>query len=87
MFPILGGVYEWCRDAWQQTYPGGHHEDPFYRGGDNDMRVFRGGCFQDDPAYLRAAARLKYRPDHESGRIGFRVVAVPEPEEAGEVEG
>ena len=40
---------------------------------DTDERVLRGGSFDSDPKYVRAAYRHKHRPDERHFALGFRV--------------
>ncbi|CAM5195174.1 hypothetical protein BTHI11S_00221 [Bosea thiooxidans] len=40
-------------------------------------RVLRGGSFNNDPRYLRSAARFKYEPDVRFYTNGFRVARDP----------
>ena len=40
-------------------------------------RVLRGGSFNNDPRYLRSAARFKYEADVRFYTNGFRVVREP----------
>ena len=42
-----------------------------------DLRVLRGGAFDDDARLVRCAYRYWYDPNYRDGLIGFRVVASP----------
>lgn len=70
---MLGNVFEWTLDAYGE-YSMGDYLDPFCAGDAQDKRVARGGCFQTDASYARAAARVPVSPGQCSGRIGMRVV-------------
>lgn len=79
VYDMLGNVYEWCLDSFQEYYPNKSldcEENPFHEGKNDDCKVIRGGSFQDPEHLLRAAARVNCPPDTRSGRIGFRVVLV-----------
>jgi formylglycine-generating enzyme required for sulfatase activity len=76
-----GNVYEWCRDWYHQTMPGGADPDlSSARGARNRdgtfSRVRRGGAWCDDGQPCRSARRLRYEEERRSDHIGFRVAAV-----------
>jgi formylglycine-generating enzyme required for sulfatase activity len=78
-----GNVFEWCRDWYHATLPGGADPDlysakttaPPNRDG-TLSRVRRGGCWADNGWPCRSAFRLRFEPERRSDHIGFRVVAV-----------
>jgi hypothetical protein len=65
VFDLSGNVWEWCQNQ----------NDPSSRKKDAE-RVLRGGSWNDDPEYARAALRGVYGPDIRTSGIGFRVVCV-----------
>ncbi len=73
---MLGNVWEWCQDGYATDYykaappadPPGPAEAP--------SRVFRGGCWRDDPGCCRPAYRLRSTPAIRSYILGFRLAAV-----------
>jgi formylglycine-generating enzyme required for sulfatase activity len=67
---MLGNVKEWCSD-WYGDYPTQSVSDPRgpYSGSD---RVLRGGGWLDDASVVRAARRLRGRPDGSMQDLGFR---------------
>lgn len=78
-----GNVFEWCRDWYHRTLPGG--VDPDLRdalssatksehGGVSKVR--RGGCWADEGWPCRSAFRLRFEPERRHDHIGFRIVAV-----------
>jgi formylglycine-generating enzyme len=78
-----GNTFEWCRDWYQLTLPGGTDPDLYEakntatkseHGGVS--RVRRGGCWADDGWPCRSAFRLRFEPERRYDHIGFRVVAV-----------
>lgn len=74
-----GNVWEWCRDWFHQTLPGGTDPDNSHvRGAANRdgsySRVRRGGAWIESAAFCRSAARLPYEPHRNSDHIGFRVI-------------
>ena len=42
-----------------------------------DIRVLRGGAFNDNESYVRAANRFRDLPDLRYNYVGFRVVVSP----------
>jgi len=76
-----GNAFEWCRDWYHATLPGG--DDPDLSSVKGTMnrdgtfsRVRRGGAWNDDGKFCRSAFRLRYEPERRSDHIGFRIVAV-----------
>ena len=76
-----GNIFEWCRDWYHSSLPGGVDPDLYDRKGlpnrdGSYSRVRRGGAWNDDASFCRAALRLRYEPERASDHIGFRVVVV-----------
>jgi len=76
-----GNVFEWCRDWYHATLPGGADPDlSSVRGAMNRdgtfSRVRRGGAWTDNGWPCRSAFRARFEPERRSDHIGFRVVAV-----------
>jgi formylglycine-generating enzyme len=78
-----GNVFEWCRDWYHATRPGGTDPDLYAArptavvnrtGGGS--RVRRGGCWADHGWPCRSAVRVPFEPERRADHIGFRVVAV-----------
>jgi formylglycine-generating enzyme len=69
-----GNTFEWCRDWYHATLPGG--DDPDLYSKKAASRVRRGGCWADEGWPCRSAFRLRFEPERRSDHIGFRVVAV-----------
>ena len=69
-----GNVYEWCEDVFAE-YPraAGIAEDPM-NGGNGEVRVIRGGCWNYSPRQCRSAFRTSGNPSLGTGMIGFRLV-------------
>ncbi|HEX4611742.1 MAG TPA: formylglycine-generating enzyme family protein [Urbifossiella sp.] len=68
---VHGNVWEWCQDGYV-PYPGGDQSDPQGQA-NNNSRVLRGGAWNLNPGYCRAAIRTGRAPDARDNRIGFRV--------------
>ena len=75
-----GNIFEWCRDWYHATLPGGVDPDVQVKGAPNRdgsySRVRRGGAWNDEAHWCRSALRLRYEPERRSDHIGFRVVLV-----------
>ena len=77
---MYGNVFEWCRDWYHGTLPGGVDPDVQVKGEPNRdgsySRVRRGAAWNDGAEWCRSAMRLRYEPERRSDHIGFRVVLV-----------
>ena len=76
-----GNVWEWCRDFYHASLPGGTDPDLVDVKGQPNRdgtysRVRRGGAWIELYEHSRSAMRLKYEPERRSDHIGFRIVAV-----------
>lgn len=78
-----GNTFEWCRDWYHASLPGGTDPDLYLakstaakseHGGIS--RVRRGGCWADDGWACRSAFRLRFEPERRYDHIGFRVVGI-----------
>ncbi len=78
-----GNTFEWCRDWYHTTLPGGDdpdlHEAKATAAQNRDgtvSRSRRGGAWTDDGMFCRSAFRVRFEPSRRYDHIGFRVVAV-----------
>jgi formylglycine-generating enzyme required for sulfatase activity len=81
VYDTHGNVFEWCRDWYHATLPGGLDPDlSSVKGTPNRdhtySRTRRGGGWGDEGKFCRSALRLRYEPDRRADHIGFRVAAV-----------
>lgn len=76
LFDMHGNVWEWCRDVWHDNYEGAPSEgSAWIEGGNQNLRVVRGGSW-DYPAYgCRSAFRDRANPTIRSPFNGLRIVA------------
>ena len=83
IYDMHGNVFEWCRDWYHASLPGGENPDLYSakatataNGDGTFSRVRRGGCWADEGWACRSAFRLKHEPERRADHIGFRPVAV-----------
>ncbi len=70
---VLGNLWEWTEDCWNDDYTGAPADGSAWRVGDCSQRVVRGGSFADGPTYLRSALRLWLPAEERFVLGGFRV--------------
>lgn len=69
-----GNVWEWCEDVWHSTYDGAPNDgSTWIDGGDQALRILRGGSWDNDPEYLRSARRVRNRPVVRASDMRFRI--------------
>ncbi|HXI92807.1 MAG TPA: bifunctional serine/threonine-protein kinase/formylglycine-generating enzyme family protein [Blastocatellia bacterium] len=74
-----GNMAEWCLDPWHDNYIGAPRDGMSWEdGGNQSLRVFRGGSWYDGGDNCRSAFRNSYAPDVKLSFIGLRVVMVPQ---------
>jgi formylglycine-generating enzyme required for sulfatase activity len=73
LYDMHGNVWEWCADPWHSNYVGAPDRGIVWEGGDTNLRITRGGSFDDDPRLVRAATRSRAPHDFRSNTIGLRV--------------
>jgi formylglycine-generating enzyme required for sulfatase activity len=74
LYDMHGNVWEWCRDRYAKTLPGGTDAE-VSAGGSN--RVLRGGCWNNTAWRCRSANRNSRTPGTRDDDLGFRLSAVP----------
>lgn len=70
---MLGNVWEWVEDCWNEFHLGAPVDAAAWLGGDCGRRVLRGGSWQDVPRQIRCAARNRNGVDFRCDDYGFRV--------------
>jgi len=71
LLDMLGNVWEWCADTFDEYQPGSHTNPLNDRPG--DFKVIRGGSWCQNPLFDRCALRGKYMPANYIDFLGFRV--------------
>ena len=70
---VLGNVWEWVDDCWNDSYAGAPADGTAWERGNCDARVVRGGSWGSLPMALRSAARFENFAGGRSSVVGFRV--------------
>ncbi len=72
----IGNVSEWCQDVYHDGYAGAPADGSAWEaGGDPELRVYRGGAYNNDASSCRSAVRFAAeRRDNRNATLGFRVV-------------
>jgi formylglycine-generating enzyme required for sulfatase activity len=78
VFDMLGNVWQWTEDCWNESYLGAPNDGNAWLSGDCGKRVLRGGSWSNLPKFVRAAARNRDEAGNRShdyaSYVGFRVV-------------
>jgi formylglycine-generating enzyme required for sulfatase activity len=77
LYDMAGNAAEWVADCWSDSYRTTPRDGSAFTAPGCRERVLRGGSFNNDPRYLRSAARFKYEADVRFYTNGFRVVREP----------
>ena len=70
---ILGNVWEWTRDCWNDSHGGASSDGRARERGDCARRVLRGGSWSSFPRFLRSAHRGRNPAGIRVNDVGFRV--------------
>jgi formylglycine-generating enzyme required for sulfatase activity len=74
VYDMAGNAAEWVEDCWSEGYRGAPADGSASIKPGCRERVLRGGSFNNDPKYLRSAARFRYDYNVRYPSNGFRVV-------------
>lgn len=70
---MLGNVWEWTADCWNDSYVGAPKDGQAWERGDCTVRVLRGGSWRSHPWDLQSAARNVQPTGNRDAYTGFRV--------------
>ena len=70
---VLGNVWEWTEDCWNDSYQGAPRDGSAWTSGECGRRVLRGGSWSDVPGFLRSANRSRDTAGFRFNYDGFRV--------------
>ena len=74
LYDTHGNVWEWVQDVWHGDYQGAPSDgSSWFNGGDQAMRVRRGGAWINSPRNLRSAYRNLYATGHRDDYTGLRI--------------
>ncbi len=74
-YDMMGNVLEWVSDR-VGSYPSGFARNP--QGASSGLyRVFRGGSWRNDKAFMRGSDRFSESPSHQDNTVGLRCAASP----------
>jgi formylglycine-generating enzyme required for sulfatase activity len=76
---VLGNVWDWTEDCWNDKYDGAPLDGSAWTSGDCSRRVLRGGSWDNNPQLLRAAIRFRYSTGYRINYIGFRLARTLHP--------
>ena len=74
LYDVLGNVWEWTEDCWNERYVQAPNDGSAWMAGDCGRRVVRGGAWNTQPGQVRVAVRDGVRTGTRSNNLGFRVV-------------
>jgi formylglycine-generating enzyme required for sulfatase activity len=77
LYDMLGNVWQWVGDCWNESYVGAPKDGSRWATGDCRRRVLRGGAWLNPPVLVRSAARIAGNARGEyfepPSNAGFRV--------------
>jgi formylglycine-generating enzyme required for sulfatase activity len=75
LYDMHGNVWEWCQDVWHDNYDGAPTDgSAWMQGGDQSLRLLRGGSWYNVPGSCRSALRYGVARGSWYDVVGLRVV-------------
>jgi formylglycine-generating enzyme required for sulfatase activity len=79
IYDVHGYLWEWCADAWHETYDGAPADGSAWTdGADAKRRVIRGGSWKDNADALTSAFRKGVAAELKDDAVGLRCVLAEE---------
>lgn len=72
LYDMLGNAWEWTADSYHDSYVSAPADGRAWLG-DNEMRVLRGGSWNNAPRNVRSAVRNSYEPERRFSFFGIRL--------------
>lgn len=73
VYDVLGNVWEWTEDCWNENYEGAPRNGNSWRTGYCGVAVVRGGSWVNTPGNTRSATRFWSEIESRDSAVGFRV--------------
>ena len=73
LYDILGNVWEWSEDCWNENYEGAPADGTAWTSGDCGLRIIRGASWKSHRGMLRPAYRNRHKSSDSENNIGLRV--------------
>jgi len=73
LYDMLGNVWQWTEDCWNDDYKGAPSDGSSWQTGNCGRRVMRGGAYSLMPALVRSSVRLGSKSSARDHSGGFRV--------------
>ena len=70
---MLGNVFEWVEDCWNENYAGAPSDANVWKAGDCSRRVLRGGSWDVTPWLVGSANRVESDSEDRYDDLGFRI--------------
>jgi formylglycine-generating enzyme required for sulfatase activity len=73
LYDMQGNAYQWTEDCYHDSYAGARSDGSAWTTGDCGRRIVRGGAWNNDPRWLRAASHFGKSSGFRGFNDGFRV--------------